>query len=444
MGERRRIVIMGAGGRDFHLFNTVYRDDPAHEVVAITATQIPGIDDRKYPPVLSGPLYPDGIEILPESEIETLIKDRNVDEVVFAYSDVNWDYIAEKRAMIEATGAAFSLFEADPTMIEGEKPCIAICAVRTGCGKSALSRYVTRVLKDTGLKVAAIRHPMPYGKLHEQVVQRFAKLEDLKKHDCTIEEMEEYEPHISAGNVVFAGADYGKILAEAEKEADIIIWDGGNNDTPFYKPDLWITIVDPLRAGHELTYFPGKWNLERADVLVINKVGEATEEDLATVRANIAEHNPKATVVEGYSPVELEDPDAVRGKRVLVIEDGPTTTHGGMGYGAGYIAAKRGGAAEIVDPRPYVTGEIADAFQGYPHLEDVLPALGYGEQQLADLEATIERVDCDVVVVGTPIDLSRILTISKPSVRVAYGFEEKGSTVLADRIRGRFAKAVDA
>ncbi len=303
---------------------------------------------------------------------------------------------------------------------------------------------MTRILKDTGLKVAAIRHPMPYGKLHEQVVQRFAALEDLEKHDCTIEEMEEYEPHISAGNVVFAGADYGKILDEAEQEADVIIWDGGNNDTPFYKPDLWITIVDPLRAGHELTYFPGKWNLERADVLVINKVGEATAEDLATVRANIAEHNPKATVVEGYSPIELEDPEAVRGKRVLVIEDGPTTTHGGMGYGAGYIAAKRGGAAEIVDPRPFVTGEIADAFQGYPHLKDVLPALGYGEQQLADLEATIERVDCDVVVIGTPIDLSRILTISKPSVRVTYGFEEKDGTVLADMIRGRFAKAVDA
>ena len=440
MGERRRIVIMGAGGRDFHVFNTLYREDPDTEVVAITATQIPGIDDRMYPPELSGPLYPNGIPIVPEENLETLIKEKNVEHVVFAYSDVPYSYVEKKGALVEAAGASFAPFDPTATMIEGEKPCVAICAVRTGCGKSALTRYVAKTLKDAGLQPGAIRHPMPYGNLADQIVQRFAAVEDLAKHDCTIEEMEEYEPHIQVGNVIFAGADYGRILDEAEKESDIILWDGGNNDTPFYKPDLLVTIVDPLRPGHELEYFPGRWNFEHADVIVINKFAEAKEEDIALVRENIEKYNPTAVVVEGLSPIGLEDADAVKGKRVLVIEDGPTTTHGGMGYGAGFLAAQRAGAAEIVDPRPYVTGEIADAFQAYPHLENVLPALGYGEQQLADLQATIEKVDCDVVVIGTPIDLSRILTIDKPWVRATYAFDERGDARLAALLSERFAK----
>ena len=440
MSQRERVVIMGAGGRDFHVFNTIYRDDPTKEVVAITATQIPGIDDRRYPPALSGPLYPDGIPIVPEETLPQLIRDEKVDHVVFAYSDVGYDYVEKQRALVEAAGATFAPFDPAATMIRGTKPCIAVCAVRTGCGKSALSRYVTQVLKGTGLRVGAIRHPMPYGDLEKQIVQRFGTLEDLEKHECTIEEMEEYEPHIAAGNVIFAGADYGKILDAAEKEADVILWDGGNNDTPFYEPDLLITVVDPLRPGHELTYFPGRWNLENADVVVINKVGGARPEDLATVKANIAKHNPKAIVFEGLSPVEIEDAAAVKGKRVLVIEDGPTTTHGGMGYGAGFVAAERAGAAEIVDPRPFVTGEIAAAFAKYPHVKAILPALGYGEQQLADLKASIDAVDADVVVIGTPIDLSRVLEITKPFVRVTYGFAEKDGEGLADLIRERFAK----
>ena len=440
MGERRRVVIMGAGGRDFHVFNTLYREDPETEVVAITATQIPGIDDRMYPPELSGPLYPNGIPIVPEEGLEALLKEKSVDHVVFSYSDVPYSYVEQKGALVEAAGASFAPFDPTATMIEGEKPCVAICAVRTGCGKSALTRYVAKVLKDAGLQPGSIRHPMPYGNLADQIVQRFATVEDLAKHDCTIEEMEEYEPHIQVGTVIFAGADYGKILDEAEKESDIILWDGGNNDTPFYKPDLLITIVDPLRPGHELAYFPGRWNFEHADVIVINKYAEAQEDDIALVRANIEKFNPTAVVIEGFSPIGLEDPDAVKGKRVLVIEDGPTTTHGGMGYGAGFLAAQRAGAAEIVDPRPYATGEIADAFQAYPHLENILPALGYGEQQLADLQSTIEKVDCDVVVIGTPIDLSRVLTINKPWVRATYDFAEHGDARLATLLTERFSK----
>ncbi|MHC4932345.1 MAG: cyclic 2,3-diphosphoglycerate synthase [Planctomycetota bacterium] len=424
MTDRTRVLILGAGGRDFHVFNTCYRDDPSVEVVALTATQIPGIDSRIYPAVLAGPHYPEGVPILPEAELETIVRERRVEEAVFAYSDVSFDYVEEMKARIEKTGAAFRVFDADRTMIRGEKPCVAVCAVRTGCGKSALSRYVASLLRDMGKRPGILRHPMPYGNLHEQVVQRFAEIEDLAHHRCTIEEMEEYEPHIKAGNVVFAGADYQKILDAAEEESDVIVWDGGNNDTPFIRPDLWITVLDPLRPGHELTYFPGRWNFERADVLVIGKTGEAREEDLALLRRNIEAHNPEAMVIEGRSPFEASDVEAIRGKRALVVEDGPTTTHGGMGYGAGYLAAERAGAAEIVDPRPFAAGDIASAFRDYPHLKSVLPALGYGEKEIADLAATIEAADCDVVVIGTPIDLTRVVEIDKPTVRVTYGFEE--------------------
>ncbi|MHC5050228.1 MAG: GTPase [Planctomycetota bacterium] len=422
-----RIVILGAGGRDFHVFNTCYRDDPSHEVVAFTATQIPAIDDRMYPPVLSGPRYPDGIPILPESDLESIIRERGVEEAIFAYSDVPQSHVAEMAHRCEALGVSMRPFDPARTMLQGQKPCVAVCAVRTGCGKSALSRYVVSVLRELGRQPAILRHPMPYGDLRRQVV------------DCTIEEMEEYEPHIQAGSAVFAGADYAKVLAAAEQEADVILWDGGNNDTPFVRPDLYITLLDPLRPGHELTYFPGRWNFERADVLVIGKTGEAQPEDIETVTRNAKEHNPEARLLLASSPVSISDAEAVRGKRALVIEDGPTVSHGGMGYGAGMIAAQRSGASEIVDPRPYAAGDIATAFREYPHLQAVVPALGYGQQQIADLEATIDRAECDVVVIGTPIDLGRILRISKPSVRVTYGFAEESEPGLAEILREKFS-----
>jgi predicted GTPase len=433
-----RILILGAGGRDFHVFNTCYRDDPSHEVVAFTATQIPDIADRIYPPVLSGPRYPDGIPILPESDLENIIRERGVEEAIFAYSDVPQSHVADMAHRCEALGVSLRPFDPARTMLQGIKPCVAVCAVRTGCGKSALSRYVVSILQELGRQPAILRHPMPYGDLRRQVVQRFGRLEDLEKHECTIEEMEEYEPHIQAGSAVFAGADYEKVLAAAEQEADVILWDGGNNDTPFIRPDLYITLLDPLRPGHELTYFPGRWNFERADVLVIGKTGEARPEDIETVTNNAREHNPGARLLRASSPVSISDADAVRGKRALVIEDGPTATHGGMGYGAGMIAAQRSGASEIVDPRPFAAGEIAAAFEAYPHLQAVVPALGYGEKQIADLEATIDRTDCDVVVIGTPIDLGRILRIGKPSVRVTYGFAEESSPGLAEILREKF------
>ncbi len=433
-----RIVILGAGGRDFHVFNTCYRDDPSHEVVAFTATQIPDIDDRIYPPVLSGPRYPNGIPILPESDLEKILKEQNVEEAIFAYSDVPQSHVADLAHRCEAVGVSLRPFDPARTMLQGNKPCVAVCAVRTGCGKSAVSRYVVSVLRDLGRQPAVLRHPMPYGDLRRQVVQRFGTLEDLAKHECTIEEMEEYEPHIQAGSAVFAGADYEKVLAAAEQEADVILWDGGNNDTPFIRPDLYITLLDPLRPGHELTYFPGRWNFERADVLVIGKTGEARPEDIETVTRNAKEHNPGAHLLRATSPVTISDADAVRGKRALVIEDGPTATHGGMGYGAGMIAAERSGASEIVDPRPFATGGIAAAFEDYPHLKKVVPALGYGREQIADLEATIDRAECDVVVIGTPIDLGRIVKITKPSVRVTYGFAEETKPGLAEILREKF------
>jgi len=439
MAERIRVLIMGAGGRDFHVFNTCYRDDPAREVVAFTAAQIPGIDRRTYPPELAGPLYPAGIPIFPEDDLERLVRERRVKEVVFAYSDVHEEQLVRTGRHVRTLGAEFAPFDPDRTMLRSRLPCVAVCAVRTGCGKSAVSRHVVAALKEIGRSPVVLRHPMPYGDLRRQAVQRFARLEDLAAHDCTIEEMEEYEPHILAGNVVFAGTDYARILEAAEREGDILVWDGGNNDTPFVRPDLHITLVDPLRPGHELVYFPGRWNLERADVVVVPKIDEARPGDLVTVLSSIARVNPHATVCRGRSRISVSDEQGVRGRRALVIEDGPTATHGGMGYGAGLVAARRAGAAAIVDPRPYAVGLIADAFRSYPHLRDVLPALGYGEREMRDLEETIERADCDVVVVGTPIDLSRVIRIRKPVVRVTYGFEEASKPGLSDILADRFA-----
>jgi predicted GTPase len=439
MPERIRVLIMGAGGRDFHVFNTCYRDDPAREVVAFTATQIPGIEHRVYPPELAGPLYPQGVPVFPEADLERLMRERRVKEVVFAYSDVHEDLLERLGRRVRTLGASFAPFDPDRTMLRSRHPCVAVCAVRTGCGKSAVSRYVVAALKALGRRPVVLRHPMPYGDLRRQGVQRFARLADLDAHSCTIEEMEEYEPHILAGNVVFAGADYARILEAAEQEGDLIVWDGGNNDTPFVKPDLHVTLVDPLRPGHELTYFPGRCNLERADVVVVGKTDEARPGDVETVLGNIARVNPRAAVCRGRSPVVLTDEEGVRGRRALVIEDGPTATHGGMGYGAGLVAARRAGAAEIVDPRPFAKGLIAQAFRDYPHLHDVLPALGYGEAELKDLEATIDATDCDVVVVGTPIDLSRVIRIRKPVVRATYRYEDASQPGLAEILADRFA-----
>ncbi len=432
-----RIAILGAGGRDFHVFNTRYRHDPDVEVVTFTATQIPSIDDRTYPPVLAGPLYPMGIPIHPEDDLERLVAELRIDEAVFAYSDVPLDHLQEVRRRVEGAGSRFRTFDPVATQLPATRPCIAVCAARTGCGKSGVSRYLARALRARGSRVAVLRHPMPYGHLERQVVQRFARIEDLATQQCTIEEMEEYEPHIAAGGTVYAGADYLKILGAAETEADVILWDGGNNDTPFVRPDVWITLLDPLRAGDELRYFPSLPNLERADFLVIVKSDQAERGQVEAVSSSAASHNPEARVLLGRSPYALAQPDAVRGRRVLVVEDGPTTTHGGMGYGAGWLAARAGGAAEIVDPRPWVTGEIADAFKKYPHLRDILPALGYGVRQLADLERTIRAVPCDAVVVGTPIDLSRVIRIDQPAVRVTYGYADGSEPGLAELVLER-------
>ena len=423
---------MGAAGRDFHNFNTVYRHNPDYDVVAFTATQIPNIDDRTYPPELSGDLYPDGIPIHDEADLINLIKELNVDDVVFSYSDVPHEYVMHKASEVIKFGANFVLLGGEPTMIKSNKPVVAIGAVRTGCGKSQTTRRVAEVLASAGKKVVAIRHPMPYGDLAKQKVQRFATLEDLELHDCTIEEMEVYEPHIVRGSVVFAGIDYGAILDKAEKEADIILWDGGNNDMPFYKPDLFLVVVDPHRPGHELLFYPGESNLLMADVLVINKVDTADPENVATVKINIASVNPSATVIEAASPVKVEEPDAIKGKRCLVVEDGPTLTHGGMKFGAGVVAAEKFGASEIVDPRPWITGTIAETFETYPDIGKLLPAMGYGEQQIKDLESTINAADCDAVLIGTPIDLRKVLHIEKPSVRVTYDLKEIGKPTVAE------------
>ncbi|MDP7558651.1 MAG: cyclic 2,3-diphosphoglycerate synthase [Candidatus Marinimicrobia bacterium] len=425
--KKRRVLIMGAAGRDFHNFNTVYRDNPDYEVVAFTATQIPNIEGRTYPAELAGELYPNGIPIHDEADLTKLIMELQVDDVVFSYSDVPHEYVMHKASKVIKYGANFVLLGGEPTMIKSKKPVIAIGAVRTGCGKSQTTRRVAEVVSSAGKKVVAIRHPMPYGDLSKQKVQRFATLEDLKRHDCTIEEMEEYEPHIVRGSVVYAGVDYKAILDQAEKEADIILWDGGNNDLPFYKPDLFIVVADPHRVGHELSYFPGESNLRMADVVVINKMDSARPEDVAKLKENIAAVNPNATVIEANSPVTVENREIIAGKRCLIVEDGPTLTHGEMKFGAGTVAAEKFGASEIIDPRPWIEGTIAETFEKYPDIGHVLPAMGYGGQQMKDLEATINAVDCDVVVIGTPIDLRRIISIDKPSVRVTYDLEEIGS-----------------
>ena len=422
----KKIVIMGAAGRDFHVFNTCYRDDPDSQVIAFTATQIPHIEDRRYPPALSGANHPDGIPIRDESELDDILKENDVDEVVFAYSDISNDYVNERRQRVEAHGVAFSTFDVDKTMIPSNKPVIAVNAIRTGCGKSQTSRRVTHILKDLGKKTVAIRHPMPYGDLAKQAVQRFETFEDLDTHECTIEEREEYEPHIRNGVIVYAGVDYGAILEEAEKEADVIVWDGGNNDTPFYKPDLWIAVTDPHRVGHEFDYFPGTANFERANLILINKVDSADEANIQACIDNAKKANPDATIVRGASPLDVPNAEEIKGKRVLAVEDGPTTTHGGMAFGAGVLAGKRNGAAEFVDPRPWAVGEIAETFEHYPDTGPLLPAMGYGEAQVRDLEATINAVDCDLVIVATPIDLTRILEINKPFIRVGYRLEEEG------------------
>ena len=423
----KNVIIMGAAGRDFHNFNTFYRDNKSYKVVAFTATQIPNIEGRKYPAKLAGKLYPKGIPILPEEDLEELITKHEVDDVVFSYSDVPQQHVMHAAAVVDRAGASFVLLGSKETMIKSKKPVIAITAIRTGCGKSQTTRKVCTVLKEMGKQPVAIRHPMPYGDLSKQISQRFAKLSDLKKHNCTIEEMEEYEPHIKAGTVCYAGVDYAEILKNAEKEADVIVWDGGNNDTPFYKPDLWIVVTDPHRAGHELTYFPGFTNFISADVIVMNKMETADPQDIAELRENISIYNPYATVIEGASPVFVDDPEVIRGKSVLVVEDGPTLTHGEMQYGAGIVAAQKFGAVEFVDPRPYLKGTLKGTFEKYPNIGPLLPAMGYGDKQIKDLSATIDATECDSVVIATPIDLRRIINIKKPSTRVRYELQEIGA-----------------
>ena len=415
-----KVIIMGAAGRDFHVFNCCYRGNPEVEVVAFTATQIPHIDDRRYPAVLAGAGYPDGIPIVPEEELDDLLTDNDIDEVIFAYSDVHLDYVEQRRERVATHGVNFSLFDVDATMLLSRKPVIAITAVRTGCGKSQVSRRITGILRRLGKTTVAIRHPMPYGHLAQQAVQRFETYEDLEKHKCTIEEREEYEPHIKNGVVVYAGADYAAILQAAEKEADVIVWDGGNNDTPFYKPDLWIVVADPFRPGHELEYFPGTENFSRANIILINKVAQADPEDIAAIEANAQAVNPDALILRRDSLLDVPDPDQIKGKRVLAIEDGPTTTHGGMPFGAGVVAARAHGAAELVDPRPWSVGEIAETFERYPNVGPLLPAMGYGDKQIRDLEATVNAVDCDLVLVATPIDLARLIKINKPQMKIGY------------------------
>ena len=433
--SRTRILILGAAGKDFHVFNTLYRDDDSVEVVGFTAEQIPHIENRTYPPSISGELYPEGIPIYPEEELDELIGKLKVDRCVMAYSDVSHDYIGHLAARITAQGPGFELPSETRTMYTSSKPVVAVCASRTGVGKSQTSRAVARILRAAGKKVAAIRHPMPYGDLAKQRVQRFAEDADLVKHEVTIEEREEYEPHIANGSVVFAGVDYGAILEEAEKEADVILWDGGNNDTPFYVPDVHITLVDPHRPGHELSYYPGETNVRMSDVILINKVGTANPEDVQTVRENVRSVNPDATILEAASPILVDDPAVLKGKKVLVIEDGPTLTHGGMKYGAGTLGAQRAGAAELIDPRPFLVGELKDTFETYPELGILLPAMGYGEQQTKDLEATIARAvegGVEAVAVGTPIDLNRIVKIPVPNTRVRYELQVIGQPTLED------------
>ena len=442
---QRNLIIIGAAGRDFHNFNTRYRDDESSKVVAFTATQIPDIEGRRYPPELAGLRYPDGIPIYAQEYLPLLIRELRADECVFSYSDVSYQHVMGVGAIVQAAGASFTMLGPADTQLSSTKPVVSVCAVRTGSGKSQTSRRVIEILMARGLKVVAVRHPMPYGDLNAQKVQRFAELADLEKHNCTIEEMEEYEPHIVRGNVIYAGVDYEAILRAAEKDpagCDVIVWDGGNNDFSFFKPDLQITVTDPHRAGHELRYYPGEVNVRVADVVVINKVDSADPEGVKTVRHNVEAINPAAIIVEAASAVRIDDPDVVGGKRVLVIEDGPTLTHGGMKMGAGVVAAHQNGATELVDPRPFLVGRLQETFEAYPEIGTILPAMGYGEEQLRDLEATINATDCDAVVIGTPIDLNRIVHIDKPNTRVFYDLAEMSRPDLSDLL-GEFVARHD-
>ena len=434
---RKRVIIMGAAGRDFHNFNVYFRNNEEFEVVAFTATQIPNIEGRKYPASLAGKLYPDGIPIYPEEDLPDLIKKYDVDIVVFSYSDVSHEYVMHKASLAMASGADFMLLGPKSTQLESKKPVVSICAIRTGCGKSQTTRRVVGILKDTGLTPVVVRHPMPYGDLEKQRVQRFATLEDMDKANCTIEEREEYEPHINRGVVVYAGVDYGEILRSAEKEADVVVWDGGNNDFPFFKSDLKIVVVDPLRVGHETTYHPGETNFLSADVIVINKIDTAPFENVERLRERIYRLNPDAIVVEAASPIFVEDYEKIKGKRVLVIEDGPTLTHGSMSFGAGFVAAKKFGAREIVDPRPWIKGSIKEAFEKYPQIGSILPALGYGKEQLKELEEIVNSSDAELVVVATPVNLGRIINMNKPYVRVTYELQEIGKPDLYEIIKER-------
>ncbi|KPL00475.1 MAG: GTPase [candidate division Zixibacteria bacterium SM23_73_3] len=431
---KKKVLIMGAAGRDFHNFNVVFRNNRQYQVVAFTATQIPNIYGRKYPAGLAGRLYPKGIPILPEDDLVKLIKKFKIDEVIFSYSDVSYQYVMERGAVVLAAGADFKLLGGESTTLRSKRPVIAVCAARTGSGKSQTTRKICQLLKEKGVDPVVIRHPMPYGDLTKQICQRFASFSDMDRHHCTIEEREEYEPHIIQGTVVYAGVDYGVILKQAEKETDVIVWDGGNNDIPFYQPDLHITVVDPHRPGDELCYFPGRTNLLLADVVLINKVDSADYQDIEQVRFNVREANPEAILIEAASPIFVDHPERIRGKRVLVVEDGPTLTHGGMTYGAGVIAAEKFGAKDIIDPRPWVKGEIKRAFENYPEIGALLPALGYGEKQIKDLQKTINAIFCDSVIIGTPIDLTRLLKINKPLVRVRYELQEIGKPDLQEVI----------
>ncbi len=438
--SRIRTLIMGAAGRDFHNFNVFYRDNKEYEVVAFTATQIPNIEGRKYPAELAGSLYPAGIPIFPESDLVKLIKENKVDQVVFAYSDVPHEVVMHKASIVLAAGADFRMMGTNTTQVKSTKPVISICAVRTGSGKSQTTRRVSEILRGMGFKVAAIRHPMPYGDLVKQKVQRFATYADLDKHECTIEEREEYEPHLDNGVIVYAGVDYEAILRQAEQEVDIVLWDGGNNDFSFYTPDLNIVVADPHRAGHEQAYHPGEANCRMADVFVINKVDTADPDKVIEVRNSLYEMNPNAIVIEGASPLFVNDPEAIRGKRVLVIEDGPTLTHGEMKYGAGWVAARRFGAGEIVDPRPFAVGSIHDTYVKYPNTGCILPAMGYGDKMVKDLEKTINKADVDLVVSATPIDLTRIIKVNKPMQRVGYELQEIGQPTLTEILKAKFGK----
>ncbi len=434
----QKAIIIGAAGRDFHNFNTFFRNNRDYQVVAFTAAQIPDIDGRKYPAELAGELYPDGIPIFAEDDLEKLIIEKEADVCVFSYSDVPYSVVMNLSARVNAAGASFMLLGPNDTQIKSNKPVIAVCATRTGCGKSQTSRKVIELLMEQGLKVVAIRHPMPYGDLVKQKVQRFASVEDLAFHDCTIEEMEEYEPHVVRGNVIYAGVDYQAILDAAENDpdgCDVILWDGGNNDFSFYQPDLLVTVADPHRVNHELNYYPGEVNLRMADIVVINKMDSAAPEDINQLRANIDAANPSATVIDGASPIRVDDISAIKGKRVLVIEDGPTLTHGEMKIGAGTVAAKKFGAAEIIDPREYAIGKLAETYRIYPNIGTLLPAMGYGEEQVKDLQATIDNVPCDSVIIGTPIDLNRIVDINKPNTRVYYDLQEIGQPTLHTSIK---------